>query len=786
VISNNAAYGIRCNDGYSALYISNCTVENNGSYPLRVWGNYVDNITGNMVFNGNASEAVYVDGDNLNTSTWLDHGVPYIIGSNLTVLNANTLTINPGCELKFGSGIQLTINGTLMADGDPGNRILFTSAETSPTPGYWYGIYFSGSDPTSVLDNCDILYAGSGGTGNSNIRMHNNSVVTITESQVAHSGGSGIYLSDQNMTASSLSISGSVISNNAAYGIRCNDGYSNLYISDCTLENNGSYPLRLWGNFVDNITGNMVFNGNTPDAIYVDGDNLYTSTWLDHALPYIIGGNLTVVNGNSLNLSPGCELRFNSAIGMTVQGTLVANGTTAGHIIFTSSQQVPTPGYWNYLNFSGTDPGTILNFCDITYGGSSNGQVYVRASGSNIQVKNSTIAYSGTAGIYINDQNTSQSHVSLQNCHIENNATYGIYSNYSGQHTLDNCSISGNGTGFYSNSNTHRLTYNNSIVNNSNYGIQLAGSSSLLFGDNLNRWNDVYGNGLYNIYNGTANINARFIYWGSTDSTTIAGTIYDHHDSGALGYVYFNPWTNAAHDSLFPQSYFLVDLKVFLEGPFSGSAMNTSINGVLPLGNPFHPTLPYFGNPIPDWYYPGTESVSSIPDANIVDWVLVDLRDAVSVSQAIPANSVAKQAGFLKSDGTVVGLDGASRLWFNKIINNNLYIVVWQRNHLGVLSSDEVPRTGSVYAWDFTSAAGQAYGGSNAHKEIAAGVWGMISGDGDGNGQVTNADKNEVWRIQSGGSGYKEGDFNLSGQVDNNDKIECWGPNSGAGSQVPE
>jgi hypothetical protein len=518
----------------------------------------------------------------------------------------------------------------------------------------------------------------------------------------------------------------------------------------------------------------------------VDGDNLYTSTWLDHGVPYVIGGNLNVINNNILTIDPGCELRFNSALSLEVQGALVAIGTEADHIIFTSAQSVPTPGYWKYIHFEGTDPGTILDYCEIMYGGSSNGQVYIRASGGNVQVHHSTVAYSGTAGVYINDQYTSLTNLSMMDCQIENNATYGIYSFYSGQHTLNGCSIMGNATGFYSNSNTHHLKYNNSIANNTGYGIQLAGSSSVVFGDNLNRWNDIYGNGLYNFYNGTANITARFVYWGSTDSTTISGTIYDHNDSGTLGYVYFSPWTNAAHDSLFPQSYFMVDLKVYLEGPFNGSTMNTSVNGVLPLGNPFHPTLPYFGNPMPDWYHTGNESVTSIPGTDIVDWVLVDLRDAVEISQAIPANSIAKQAAFLKSDGTVVGLDGAARLWFNKNINNNLYVVVWQRNHLGVLSSDELQRVGSVYAWDFSSAAGQAYGGGNGHKEIAPGIWGMFSGDGDGSGQVTNADKNEVWRIQSGGSGYKEGDFNLSGQVDNNDKIEYWAPNSGAGSQVPQ
>ncbi len=63
-----------------------------------------------------------------------------------------------------------------------------------------------------------------------------------------------------------------------------------------------------------------------------------------------------------------------------------------------------------------------------------------------------------------------------------------------------------------------------------------------------------------------------------------------------------------------------VDLKVFLEGAFSVSEMSTILNstGSLPLNQPYN---------LAPWHYTGTESVPSIPDVDITDWILVEFRD---------------------------------------------------------------------------------------------------------------------------------------------------------------
>jgi hypothetical protein len=222
-----------------------------------------------------------------------------------------------------------------------------------------------------------------------------------------------------------------------------------------------------------------------------------------------------------------------------------------------------------------------------------------------------------------------------------------------------------------------------------------------------------------------------------------------------------------------------VNLIANLQGPYNGTAMNTTLNSsaYLPL------TQPYSLTP---WNYSGTENVTAIPNVNIVDWVLVELRDAVDAASATSASVVAQQAAFILNNGTITGIDGVSLLSFMYTPVNSLFAVVYHRNTIAVMSSGPMTPSGSIYTWNFTTGADQAFGGTLGHKEIVPGIWGMTAGDGNADNQVNNSDKNNVWTPQSGTSGYQSGDFNLDGQVNNTDKNIVWKPNTGSGGQVPQ
>jgi hypothetical protein len=210
--------------------------------------------------------------------------------------------------------------------------------------------------------------------------------------------------------------------------------------------------------------------------------------------------------------------------------------------------------------------------------------------------------------------------------------------------------------------------------------------------------------------------------------------------------------------------------------------MNTDLNiaGLIPLSQP------YDSDPLAKWYYTGKEQVPVIPNASVVDWILVELRDAPSAPMATGATMIAQRAAFILGDGSIVATDGGSMIKFYVTFTFNPYLVIWHRNHLGVLSANPMtPVAPGIYSYDFSTGVGQAYGGALGHKNLGGGTYGMFGGDGVPNGLINNPDKTNVWTPNVGTSGYKAGDYNLDSQVNNPNKNDIWVPNLGQGTQVP-
>ncbi|MCB2219858.1 MAG: hypothetical protein KQI35_05625 [Bacteroidetes bacterium] len=231
-----------------------------------------------------------------------------------------------------------------------------------------------------------------------------------------------------------------------------------------------------------------------------------------------------------------------------------------------------------------------------------------------------------------------------------------------------------------------------------------------------------------------------------------------------------------------------IDVKAFMEGPYNASTdlMETTLNtmGYIPLQQPYNPALPYYGENNPVWLYTGGE-IASLIQPGMVDWIIVQLRDADSPSNATSDKIISTMAAFIKEDGTIVDKDGSDILDFPGTFSQNLYVVIFHRNHLGVISSMGLSESGGIYSYDFTTGASQALGGANGHKELEPGVWGMVSADGNGNGLIQNTDETTVWKADLGQSGYKGGDFDMNGLVQNTDETNYWKVNLGAGGQTP-
>ncbi len=218
-----------------------------------------------------------------------------------------------------------------------------------------------------------------------------------------------------------------------------------------------------------------------------------------------------------------------------------------------------------------------------------------------------------------------------------------------------------------------------------------------------------------------------------------------------------------------------LDVKVILEGAFNGSDMDPFTGSGMPLSQPYNNS---------PFNYPGDESVIEIP-SGVVDWMLVELRDAASPATATGAKIIERKAAFLKDDGSVVDIDGFSNLQFSLPVSDSLYIVVFHRNHLAIISNFGLTESGGVYSYDFTLSAGQAFG-SNAQKDLGSGVFGMIAGDANADGSVDDLDKSGSWSMETGLSGYLPSDLDMDGQSNNMDKNDFWQINEGDSSHVPE
>ncbi|MFH1844702.1 MAG: FG-GAP-like repeat-containing protein, partial [bacterium] len=207
----------------------------------------------------------------------------------------------------------------------------------------------------------------------------------------------------------------------------------------------------------------------TGDAVGVFGGNIPAgTTWIDEHTVNIYG-DLTLPHDNDLTLEAGSVLKFVRYYGLTVNGALVANGTMADNIVFTSyydddhggdtngdGPTTGTRGDWRNITFSNTNPGCSLQYCQFRWagryhgssnyyreavvvdgtasvtmtnclieetGGGSNYPYAVRIdAGANFQLIDSEIRNCDGIGLYSNEPTAL-----ISNCSSHDNGDFGFY-----------------------------------------------------------------------------------------------------------------------------------------------------------------------------------------------------------------------------------------------------------------------------------------------------------------------------------------------------------------------
>lgn len=161
LIRNGAGNGVYTTVNTSIIVDSTSFVSN-GLNALHLNSGSTDLLLTNLSANGNGTDGVRLGGTVYmhGQRHWTAPGIPYIVDSPVSNVPGDTLTIDPGVDLRFTSSGVLSIGGQLTAIGTPSQPITMTG--TVKTPGSWRGIVADGgnSRATVQLDYLTIEYAG--------------------------------------------------------------------------------------------------------------------------------------------------------------------------------------------------------------------------------------------------------------------------------------------------------------------------------------------------------------------------------------------------------------------------------------------------------------------------------------------------------------------------------------------------------------------------------------------------------------------------------------------------
>lgn len=479
-IKEAAQDGIKFYDAYNTL--SNSAIQNNGRYPVFFSEPHTFPTLSGNTYTGNTINLIGYSGGSLTTSRTLQNdGINYHILDNILIGRygeISRLTITPGLTLNFASGKGLQV-------------------------GYYSG-YHHGAE----------LYAV--GTSGSQI--------TFKPYNGVAGDWTGIYFEDRSdWNGATNQLIYCIIEKADAYNVYC-ENTGSVTIENCTIRNAVTDGLKYYGGYGSFINSTFNNNGRYP---------VYLSDWTSSP---VHSNNTFTANGvNRIALSGG-HYTENRTITKDNAEYLVLDNILIGK--------------YGDISRITIEPGVILNFASGKniqvglYSGWHHGAgIIAEGNADNRIIFRPASGIAGDwGGIYFEDRSDwSGATSSLIYCTIEKGNAYNIYAENTTQPVMDNCIISNAIETGMKLLNSTLTIKRSSFINNGIYGMHLDGSSSATIGNTAEFTCNFYSNaGAYELYNNTANnINARYNFWGTADSTMIATRIYDKYDNTAKGIVYF-------------------------------------------------------------------------------------------------------------------------------------------------------------------------------------------------------------------------------------------------------
>lgn len=404
-----------------------------------------------------------------------------------------------------------------------------------------YGIVADAGSPSATLVSMDSSNVSNNINGGLYL-WYGTGAQTFAYNRIAHNGAYGLWCYNVDNI---VTIEGDTILNNGQEGIVT----SKAVIRNNVLQGN-RYPIALFGRVGSTYSGNTI-SGNTFNnalALRIDRFEESFSDTLKATLPagmtsktYVMIDNSAgwgIRPGETLVIEPGVIIKMNPGQYWRVEGTLIANATSANPIVFTSyrdasyggktnaatDNSAPAPNDWRYIRLRiNTVNNSVLSNVLFKYGGMDNvGNLWIENNVDLVTpIRNIVSRRSSSMGIRIGD-----SKVTFEGCTIDSNASYGIYveGNRPSDVTARNSFIRYNGNeGLRAvNNSAFREVSNCFVQYNDGWGVGVDnGTIPQVF-----QGNTITNNGYGGIYNNSTVI--------ATDLNYIGNTVSDHSGEGVL------------------------------------------------------------------------------------------------------------------------------------------------------------------------------------------------------------------------------------------------------------